>query len=259
MPYPEMTKAEWAMSDNAMMMLMYIEVHPDKVTLRQVRLIRAACCTLTLDWHDHPAFVSYARAHEDYAESRITHAELKEIIPNNTFTLFQPPHFDDDVPYECRMLYSELQGVVNCQVYRLRQSRRYHLTWRQEIEGVHLNERFRLNPESAPPEFRWYYRQQKEQGESYAREDQEFDQIARLRLCGALRDIVNPFSSGGFSQWRTASVRTLASEIATYRSYDRMPELGALLEDEGCGDTELLLHCMNPTHSHGCYVLDALY
>jgi hypothetical protein len=49
------------------------------------------------------------------------------------------------------------------------------------------------------------------------------------------------------------------AEGAARGAFDRLPVLGDLLEEAGCGDAALLAHCRGPgPHAHGCFVVDAL-
>jgi hypothetical protein len=76
-----------------------------------------------------------------------------------------------------------------------------------------------------------------------------------------LRDIVgNPFGRTRFDpQWITPSVLSLAKTVYDERDFSRMAELGETLQQSGCGDAEVLVHCSsNLEHARGCWVVDGL-
>jgi hypothetical protein len=74
-----------------------------------------------------------------------------------------------------------------------------------------------------------------------------------------LRDIFgNPFQPVALDPaWLTPTVTTLANGIYTDRSFDRMPILADALEEAGCDNADVLLHCRgNGPHVKGCWVVD---
>jgi hypothetical protein len=74
-----------------------------------------------------------------------------------------------------------------------------------------------------------------------------------------LRDIVgNPFRPVVLdSHWRTANVIGLAQSIYAERAFDLMPILADALEDAGCDNTDILIHCRQAgKHMRGCWVVD---
>jgi hypothetical protein len=59
------------------------------------------------------------------------------------------------------------------------------------------------------------------------------------------------------SQWLTATVVALARGIRVANAYDRLPILADALEEAGCDDEAILLHCRREgRHSAGCWVID---
>jgi hypothetical protein len=59
--------------------------------------------------------------------------------------------------------------------------------------------------------------------------------------------------------WRTAAVMKLAKAIHRDNAFGRMPILGDALEDAGCTNADILMHCRGPLpHAPGCWVLDWL-
>jgi hypothetical protein len=74
-----------------------------------------------------------------------------------------------------------------------------------------------------------------------------------------LRDIFgNPFRPITIeAAWQTANVVALAQAIYDERAFDRMPILGDALEDAGCTNANMLMHCRQPgEHVRGCWVVD---
>jgi hypothetical protein len=70
----------------------------------------------------------------------------------------------------------------------------------------------------------------------------------------------NPYFSTRFDpEWLTPTVRTLAGGIEADHAFDRMPMLADALEEAGCEDAGLLLHCRGEgPHARGCWVVDAI-
>jgi len=76
-----------------------------------------------------------------------------------------------------------------------------------------------------------------------------------------LRDIFgNPFLPVVFDpSWLTPTVVALANSIYVDRAFDRMPILADALEEAGCDNADILLHCRGDgPHVRGCWVVDAV-
>ena len=57
--------------------------------------------------------------------------------------------------------------------------------------------------------------------------------------------------------WLTSTVRSLADAIYWDRAFDRLPILADALEEAGCVNADVLLHCREPAeHVRGCWVVD---
>jgi len=81
---------------------------------------------------------------------------------------------------------------------------------------------------------------------------------ARVRL---LYDIfANPFRPVTVDPaWRTSTVVSLAQGIYDERAFDRLPILADALEDAGCTNADILIHCRQPgEHVRGCWVVDRI-
>jgi hypothetical protein len=74
-----------------------------------------------------------------------------------------------------------------------------------------------------------------------------------------IRDIFgNPFRPiVADPAWVTPTVQSIASAIYADRAFDRLPILADALEEAGCTNADLLLHCRQPgEHVRGCWVVD---
>jgi hypothetical protein len=83
--------------------------------------------------------------------------------------------------------------------------------------------------------------------------------------CGIIRDVIgNPFRpsppiSPAILNWNDSTIPRLAEAIYDARTFDRLPELAAALEQAGCGNADILDHCRQPgPHVIGCWAVDAI-
>jgi hypothetical protein len=85
----------------------------------------------------------------------------------------------------------------------------------------------------------------------------------RLAAAGAelLREVAgNPFRPVQFSPtWRTSTAVALARQMYDGRDFSPMPILADALQDAGCQDEVVLIHCRGEgPHVRGCWVVDLL-
>jgi hypothetical protein len=83
----------------------------------------------------------------------------------------------------------------------------------------------------------------------------------KFGLADAVRDIAgNPFRPPRFDAgWTTPAVIELAGAINRTRDFSLLPALSELLEASGCGDDEVLVHCLYAVpHGRGCWVIDGI-
>jgi len=78
-----------------------------------------------------------------------------------------------------------------------------------------------------------------------------------------MRCVFTPFGQVGIDRRRLASnngtVASLAQAIYDERAFERMPILADALEDAGCTNQDILLHCRSlGEHARGCWVVDLL-
>ena len=74
-----------------------------------------------------------------------------------------------------------------------------------------------------------------------------------------LRDIFgNPFRPVAFTpDWRTDTAITLAAQMYESRDFSAMPILADALQDAGCDNANVLVHCRGSgPHVRGCWVVD---
>ena len=74
-----------------------------------------------------------------------------------------------------------------------------------------------------------------------------------------LRDIFgNPFRPiVADPAWLTPTVQFIAVALYQDRAFDRLPILADALEEAGCTNADVLLHCRLPgEHVRGCWVVD---
>jgi hypothetical protein len=74
-----------------------------------------------------------------------------------------------------------------------------------------------------------------------------------------VRDIFgNPFRKVKFSpSWRTDTAMSLARAMYESRDFSAMPILADALQDAGCDNDDILVHCRGPgPHVRGCWVVD---
>jgi hypothetical protein len=84
----------------------------------------------------------------------------------------------------------------------------------------------------------------------------EAEQAQQLAL---VREVFgNPFRPVAFAPaWRSEAVLALARGIYVEPAFDRLPILSDALQDVGCEDMQLLVHCRGPgPHVRGCWVVD---
>ncbi|MCE9566324.1 MAG: hypothetical protein K8U57_30235 [Planctomycetes bacterium] len=81
-----------------------------------------------------------------------------------------------------------------------------------------------------------------------------------LAQCDLLRDIFgSPFRSIPFRRrWRTDTVLAIAKQMYESRDFSAMPILADALQDAGCDNEDVLMHCRdaNGVHVRGCWVVD---
>ena len=80
-----------------------------------------------------------------------------------------------------------------------------------------------------------------------------------LEQADVLREVFpNPFRPvTADPAWLTPTVVSLAAAIYEDRAFDRLPVFADALEEAGCTNADVLLHCRQPgDYVRGCWVVD---
>ena len=80
------------------------------------------------------------------------------------------------------------------------------------------------------------------------------------RLAWMFRDVFGPRlfrPVAADPAWLSPAAVSIAAGIYEHRAFDRLPVLADALEEAGCADADVLLHCRTPgEHVRGCWVVD---
>jgi hypothetical protein len=91
-------------------------------------------------------------------------------------------------------------------------------------------------------------------------EPEERDDAARTEAAAQfelVREVVGPWVSSRWPEWRTRTVRGVARAIHRDRAFHDLPILADALQDADCDDETVLAHCRTTKeHVRGCWVLD---
>jgi hypothetical protein len=76
--------------------------------------------------------------------------------------------------------------------------------------------------------------------------------------CKLIREIFGPFRPVTTDPTcLTPTVKKLAAAIYDEKAFDRLPILADALEEAGCSNEEILVHCRGPgPHVRGCWAVD---
>ena len=67
------------------------------------------------------------------------------------------------------------------------------------------------------------------------------------------------FHKEEFTKWKNNNITQIAENIYENKQYELMPILADALEDSGCNNENILLHCRGENkHVRGCWVLDGV-
>jgi hypothetical protein len=88
---------------------------------------------------------------------------------------------------------------------------------------------------------------------------EEATPVDKAAICSLLHEIFgNPFRPVTVDPaWLTPTVVSLAQAIYDEQAFDRLPILADALEDAGCTNADLLVHCRSQQeHARGCWAVD---
>jgi hypothetical protein len=130
-----------------------------------------------------------------------------------------------------------------------------------EIEAVETD-RHRKLKQGYFPTYRDYWdaaRSTQQVHERWGRSSESELCVPAAEQADLLRELFgNPFRPVAFDPaWRTDTAVTLARQMYDSRDFGAMPILADALQDAGCEDEAILLHCREPgAHVRGCWVCD---
>ncbi len=140
------------------------------------------------------------------------------------------------------------------------------------IAGDEASQSFQfISLEPLPPDANHKGRSKSKRAANAAREKAHFEEQHRQRSLLRerigrefgiqFRDVAgNPFRPvAADPAWLTPKVVAIATAIYADCAFDRMPILADALEEAGCGNADVLLHCRGAgPHVRGCWVVDLL-
>jgi hypothetical protein len=217
-----MTESEWQTCANPLLMLDFLK---GKVSDRKLRLFVVACCRQGWRRLTNPYLRLAVEAAELYADARITVEELTKIRAA-AWSVNQNRQKHAVAAARATVREAAWAAAREAQQQMIQQ------VWR-ELQAFW---------ETAP-------------------EKKKASQQSQGNL---LRCIIgNPFSPVAVHQdwlaWNAATVSRLAQPIYEERAFERLLMLADALEEAGCTNLDILMHCRNPgDHVRGCWVIDLL-
>jgi hypothetical protein len=213
-----MTEEEWQASDEPGEMLDGLR---GGATERKLRLFAVACCRQIWRYVAHPDSQDAIEVSEHFADGEATPAQLR-VAGRKAADVASMLTFEASVSMRMSKYAARDAALAAAIVARKRLASR-------EVAS-HARRAIMATP------------------------DRPKDQASLLR------DIFgNPFRPAAIDPaWLTSTVVALARGIYDDRAFDRMPILGDALEDAGCDNADILVHCRdaNATHVRGCWVVD---
>jgi len=228
-----MTEAEWLACDEPAAMIKFIR---GRTTSRKLRWFAIACCRQLDDLLEDREIQKVLTAAERYADGLIRDSTAAIWYRRGGHALDSLPNGLGEVLAR-RMAYSAVQLAV-----LPNRSLGYLRAHAQVAMGIADRARNRLDGS-----WRTAVRN------------------AEKKLVPLLHDVIgNPFVplpviDPSWLAWNQGAVARLAKQIYDDRAFDRLPILADALEDAGCDDADLLLHCRKPgPHVPGCWGVDLL-
>jgi hypothetical protein len=232
-------EAGWLTEFSMVFVLRFLDAQPGNA--RRLWLFAAACCRRV--WHllQVGAARRIVELAEAYADGEATEADLQ--AANNS-----PDFAELDALYQGGQGEAEVQ-MSACVVDAL-QTVRGLASPSDEVNTYLVVQNTSRNPAGDFMRSSRDFRDKVTAG----RDEAEFSEKEKL-----LRDIFgNPFRPVAFQpEWRTSTVHGLARQMYQSRDLSPMPILADALQDAGCGDEDVLNHCLGGgPHVRGCWVVD---
>jgi hypothetical protein len=232
-------EAGWLAEFSMAFVLRHLDAQPQNA--RRLRLFASACCRRV--WHllQVGAARRIVELFEAYVDGEATEADLQAANKSSDFAeLDALYHGGQDVP-ETKLSACVVDAL---QIVRGLASPRDEVNTYLVVQDTSHNLagdfmrsshdfRFKVTP---------------------GRDEAEFAEKEKL-----LRDIFgNPFRPVAFRpEWRTSGVLGPASQMYNSRDFALMPILADALQDAGCGNEDILNHCLGGgPHVRGCWVVD---
>jgi hypothetical protein len=238
-----MTEAEWLACTDPEKMVRFLW---GKTSHRKTRLFACACCRTV--WPSIPAvFRDAIRVTEEHADGVATNVELGRAV-SAAHRVRRKRNSLDRAAYDAARSNGDA-GFVAQSIARVIASMAAPNPSPTAI-GRFVGDHF-VTEEIPPNADRLLW------NASYA---------SHLRLeSDLLRDIIGPIPfravtvSPDWLAWKGGTVPKIAQAIYNERAFDRMPILADALEESGCTDADILVHCRQPDeHVRGCWVVDKI-
>jgi hypothetical protein len=234
--YPAMTEAEWLACTDPVLLLEFLQ---GKASDRKLRLYAVACFRGVWDSITNVSSQEAIQVLERYAEGQATAHELGQANWSAEAAIFD---FDRRLER-----YEREQNGIRKGWLPLEDAIESPFVLTKEGNEISLD---RASYIAAAIE--------RATSESSFIDTQVDRSILDIHL---IHDIFgNPFRPSSLKPaWLTPNVVGLANGIYDDRAFDRLPILADALEEAGCDDEEILLHCRRPgEHVRGCWVVDLL-
>jgi hypothetical protein len=218
-----MTEAEWAACTNPTAALTFLR---GQASDRKMRLFAVACCRKLWEFIRDERLRKATDVAEQFADAGVTASELRAADESTAGLLTDPVRSDELTPGELSACWVASESAAEAAEYVLGHCSRKDF--------------------DVPYKILLWWRQKRK--------------MATFQLC-VFRDLFGllPFRAVAFDpSWRTSDVMLLATGIYEEKAFDRMPILADALQDAGCDNEQMLLHCRDTslTHVRGCWALD---
>jgi hypothetical protein len=222
-----MTEEEWLLCEDITQMILHLETNGHQ-SYRKFRLFAVGCCrSIWTGLRDQRSRTAVEVA-EQYADGFVTQDTLRQAFIHGCAALEACREFSQFSEYQAIAAYLAAARNINETPEKIPVSEdaievASHV-WSYSLDGEIAGDQKQLQP-------------------------------------ALLRDIFgNPFRPVTLDPaWLTSTAVALANGIYTERAFDRMPILADALEEAGCDNADVLLHCRGDgPHVKGCWVVDLI-